>query len=95
MPEFLPPLSPRDEGWIDLRERLARAARNLHFVAISNDAANGPKLLIVSGDLADLALSIPMGPAPRTSAGMVDASTLFATQMLQGGADDDEGAPRR
>ena len=86
--EFALPLTPRERGWLELRERLARAARELHFSAVSGDAANGPTLLVIAGNLAGLALSIPMQPSPAQatsdgSGGLVDASTLFATQILQ------------
>jgi hypothetical protein len=63
MAQFTLPLPARDRGWIELREQLARAARNMHFVAMSSDAVNGARLLLVSGNLADLAMSIPMSPA--------------------------------
>jgi hypothetical protein len=91
MSEFSLPLSIRDRAWIEFRERLARAARNMHFVAVSNDTASGAKLLVVSGNLADLAMSIPMSPAPGMSGALVDASTLFAVQILQRDADNDDG----
>ena len=83
MSEFKLPLAPRDRSWIDLRERLARAARELHFSAVSGDAANGQTLLVIAGNLAGLALSIPERPIQQISGGLVDASTLFATQVLQ------------
>jgi hypothetical protein len=83
MSEFKLPLTPRDRSWIDLRERLARAARELHFSAVSGDPTNGQTLLVIAGNLAGLALSIPANPAQRMSGGLVDASTLFATQVLQ------------
>jgi hypothetical protein len=79
MSQFRLPLSERDRGWVDLRERLARAAREIHFVAVSSEAMNGAVLLVIAGNLADLAMSIPMSPAPI---GLVDASTLIATQVL-------------
>jgi hypothetical protein len=81
MPEFKLPLSERDREWIALRERFARAARDMHFVAVSNDAVNGAMLLAVAGSLAELAMSIPLSPAPVP--GLVDSSTLLATQILQ------------
>jgi hypothetical protein len=85
MSEFTLPLTPRERGWLALRGRLARAARELHFSAVSNEAVNGPTLLVIAGNLAGLALSIPMPPAPTQapSGGLVDASTLFAAQILQ------------
>ncbi len=84
MSEFALPLTPRDQEWIEYRERLARAARELHFSATSGDAANGATLLVIAGNLAGLALSIPMPPAPvqDTTGGPVSAYTLFATQIL-------------
>jgi len=89
MPEFTLPLSVRDQEWIALRERFARAARDMHFVAVSSDAVNGAMLLAVAGSLAELAMSIPLCPAPTTV--LVDASTLLATQILQqGGRTDDD-----
>jgi hypothetical protein len=97
MSEFTLPLGPRDREWVELRERLARAARELHFSAVSNDSMNGAALLAIAGSLAGLAMSIPMcpagssshgpihGPTHGMSGGLVDASTLLATQVLQGG----------
>jgi hypothetical protein len=85
MSEFALPLPPRERSWLELRERLAHAARELHFSAVSGDATNGPTLLVIAGNLAGLALSIPMSPnsTQGTPGGVVDASTLFATQILQ------------
>jgi hypothetical protein len=93
MSEFTLPLPPRERSWLELRERLARAARELHFSAVAGDAANGPTLLVIAGNLAGLALSIPTSPTPTqgTPGGMVDASTLFATQILQRGMQIDGG----
>jgi hypothetical protein len=89
MSEFARPLTSRDREWIEYRERLARAARELHFSAISDGAANGPMLLVIAGNLAGLALSIPMPPATEQdtsgrdmTGGLVSAYTLFATQIL-------------
>jgi hypothetical protein len=62
MSEFTLSLGPRDQQWLDLRERFARAARELHFNAISNSAGNGAALLAISGNLARLAMSIPLPP---------------------------------
>jgi hypothetical protein len=83
MPEFALPLTSRDQGWIELRERLSRAARETHFHAFSNGAANSPALLVISGILAGLAMSIPLEPSNIGAIRLVDASTLFATQILQ------------
>jgi hypothetical protein len=85
--EFSLPLSPRDQGWLDLRERLARAAREIHFSAISREASHGATLLMIAGNLAALAMSIPMPsrPAPPLCAptGLVEPYTLLAVQLLQ------------
>ena len=59
------------------------------FVALSGDAVNGARLLLVSGNLADLAMSIPMAPAEWVPGGLIDGSTLFATQILQSSTDAD------
>lgn len=67
----------------EFRERLARAAREMHFFAHSSSSENAAALLAISKDLAGLAMSIPLEPAHAASAGLVDASTLFATQILQ------------
>jgi len=85
MSEFALPLTARERGWVELRERLARAARELHFSAVSDRSANGPTLLVIAGNLAGLALSIPARTvcAPAIPGGPVDASTLFAAQILQ------------
>jgi len=91
MSEFALPLTARERGWAELRERLARAARELHFSAVSDGTKSGPTLLVIAGNLAGLALSIPIPPAraPATFGGLVDASTLFATQILQRGSQRD------
>jgi hypothetical protein len=83
MAEFALPLTERDRRWRDLRERLARAAREMHFYAFSSGAVNSGALLVISGNLAGLAMSIPLEPANIGSVGLVDSSTLFATQILQ------------
>ncbi len=83
MPEFAPTLAARDQAWMDLRERLSAAARDMHFFAFSSDAVNGAAILMISANLARLAMTIPLHPAPTPGGGPVDASTLFATQILQ------------
>jgi hypothetical protein len=83
MSEFMLPLAAHDLGWIELRGRLGRAARELHFFAVSNEAVDGASLLVIAGNLARLAMSIPMCPAEAMSGGLVDASTLLAAQVLQ------------
>jgi hypothetical protein len=83
MAEFAIPLTERDRSWCDLRERLAQAAREMHFYAFSSGAVNSEALLVISGNLAGLAMSIPLGPTNIGSAGLVDSSTLLATQILQ------------
>ena len=91
MSEFALPLSARDREWVELRERLARAARDMHFVAVSNEAVDAAALLAVAGTLAKLAMSIPMCPDRPIFGGPVDASTLLATQILRGGPRPDNG----
>jgi hypothetical protein len=80
-------LNPRDQGWLDLRERLARAAREMHFSATSQETSHGAALLMISGNLATLAMSIPMPPRPAAAAcaptALVDPYTLLAVQILQ------------
>lgn len=83
--EFTLPLSPRDQGWIDLRTRLARAAREIHFSAFSGAELNSGALLVIAGNLAGLAMSIPLEPTQDGSTGFVDKSTPFA------GAGDPDG----
>src|ERR1700733_7398738 len=84
--EFTLPLSQRDEGWIDLRERLAYAARELHFVAIASESINGTALLTIAGSFAEMAMTPPLPPPHPTMVShfmgvLVDASTLFAAQV--------------
>lgn len=81
MSEFRYPLSPRDKGWIELRERLARAAREIHFVAIGSDTVSGPTLLAVAENLAGLAMSIPLSPTQTAPARLVEVSTLLSAQL--------------
>src|ERR1700733_14744288 len=83
MPEFVLQITPRDQAWNALRERLAHVAREMHFFAFSSDTGNSAALLVISGKLAKLAVSIPLEPARIGSVGLVDSSTLFATQILQ------------
>jgi hypothetical protein len=95
--EFEPDVTPlpdmRGSGWTDLRGRLGRAARELHFVAFASDTPNSGDLLLVSERFADLALSIPMNSEqeaadPRFPQGLVSATTLFTAHLLHY----DEGA---
>jgi hypothetical protein len=99
--EFEPDVAPlpdiRGSGWTDLRERLARAARELHFVAFASDTPNSGDLLLVSEMFAGLALSIPMNPEqepadPRLPQGLVSATTLFAAHLLHHGEGADDEA---
>lgn len=83
MNESTLPENDRDVGWFELRERLASAARETHFFAFSAEASNSAAILMISGRLADLAMSIPLEPSHNASVGLTDASTLFATQILQ------------
>jgi hypothetical protein len=80
--EFVAVLSERELAWIDLRERLARAARELHFDGFARQKQESAALLAIATSLAGLALSIPIPPA-RGLDGPVEASTLFAAQILQ------------
>jgi hypothetical protein len=81
MPEFTLPLAARDRNWLDLRERLARAARDMHFCAVSSEAANSTALLVIAGNLAQLAMSIPMSPVQAVLGGLVEPATPFAAQI--------------
>ncbi len=83
MPEFALPMTARDRGRLDLRARLARAAREMRGSAVSHEAVDGAALLAIAGDLASLAIGMPAGSEAGPSTGPVDASTLFATQLLQ------------
>lgn len=88
MSEFSLPLGPRDEGWIDLRNRLARTARELHFVAVASQSENGTSILTIAGSFAELAMSIPLRPEEKATDSyfmghLVDASTRFAAQSQQ------------
>jgi hypothetical protein len=81
MLDITPPSGARDQAWSDLRDRLARAARELHFSATSPGISHGATLLAIAGNLAALAMSIPM--AGSTPPQLVEASTLLAVQLLQ------------
>jgi len=83
MSEFTLPLVARDRGWIELREQIAHAARELHFYATSSQTVNGAALLVIAGNLAELAMSIPMAPSQAKSDGFANASTLLAASVLQ------------
>jgi hypothetical protein len=81
------PLRSREQGWRDLRERLARAAREIHFSAVTCENDRGAVLLTIAGNIAALAMSIPLclvenyvQPPPVC---LVDSTTLLATQILQ------------
>jgi hypothetical protein len=87
VPNLALSLASQDPGWIDLRQRLARAARELHFVAFTDELANATYLLSISERFAELALSIPArpeeeAPAIRFQDGLVNATTLFAAHLL-------------
>jgi hypothetical protein len=85
--EFTLPFAPHDQGWLDLRELLASAAREIHFSAVSSETRHGPALLMIARNLAALAMSIPMLSAQRSGqvapGALVEASTLLAAQVLQ------------
>ena len=80
--EFESLLDERARAWTDLRERLARAARELHFAGIASQTREGSALMAIANSLAGLAMTIPMPPAHGLN-GPVEASTLLATQILQ------------
>lgn len=82
MCEFSLPLSQRDRRWIHLRERLARAAREIHFVAIASDTENGPMLLRVAESLGGLAMSIPMTPRQAEPRRVADQPFPRTPQLL-------------
>jgi hypothetical protein len=87
MTEFRPPTRSLDQGWLDLRERLARAAREIHFSAVSDETNHGAMLLTIAGNLAALAMSIP-GLSARSAARkaptpLVESTTLLNTQILK------------
>lgn len=81
--EFELLLAPREQAWVDLRARLTRVAREVHFFAFSSDAVNSSIFLAISEHFADLAMSIPIEPIAAEERGPVHASTLFAAQVLQ------------
>jgi hypothetical protein len=90
MTEIVPELPPAPPcpGWSDLRQRLGRAARELHFVAYAGDSADAAHILSFSERFAELALSIPAYPEIRATAvpfpaGLVDAKMLLAAHILQ------------
>ena len=83
MSEFSLPATPDDLAWLDLRARLARTANALHVSAACDDPADRAALLVMAGNLANLAISIPMSRAAGLPSGPVEASTLLATQVLQ------------
>jgi hypothetical protein len=84
---FPPPPNPREQGWLDLRERLARAAREIHFSAVSRDASHSATLLMIAGNLATLAMSIQVTRSPAAQhcapTGPVEPYTLLAAQLLR------------
>jgi hypothetical protein len=92
--EFTLLAGPRGEGWVDLRNRLARSARELHFVAVASQSANGSSILMIAGRLAELAMSIPVPaeakpPGDPATTTLVSAATLFAAQVQQYGGEAD------
>ena len=95
--EFTPGPGGRDQAWLDLRDRLGRAARELHFSATSPGAGSGhgATLLAIAGNLAALAMSIPIGPAQTSPSQLVEASTLLAAQLLRNRPRARDGSGRR
>jgi hypothetical protein len=75
-------LTERERAWTDLRERLARAARELHFAGVASQTGESAALLAIATNLAGLAMSIALAPSHRIE-GPVEASTLFAAQILR------------
>ena len=80
MPEFTPPLPPRRREWSEHREWLASVVREMHFAAGSRDGVNDATVFVISGNLADLALNLPIRPTHGTPGRLVQASTLVAAQ---------------
>lgn len=72
--DFTVPLSARERRRSEFRERLARAAREMHFAALSSDAVDSAAVLAVAGNLAGLAMSIPLDPFDTNSPGLNDDS---------------------
>jgi len=75
MAEFALPYSPADTE--DSREDRAPGAGNLRIVAFGGQTTAIAALVMISG------ASLGPAPAARKTHGLVDASTLFATQVLQ------------
>ena len=75
-----------------MREQLARAAREVHFAAVASETVNGTALLVIAETFAGLAMSIPMSPTRAMPGGLVDTSTLLATQILQHDSRPDDDA---
>jgi hypothetical protein len=101
--EFTLPPSRHDQGWFNLREGLTRAAREVHFSAVSPGTNQGSALLMLAGNLAALAMSIPAQSAQNQAPGMtsplIRASTSVAAQALGHGLDPyeiggEEASPR-
>jgi hypothetical protein len=63
----------QDREWIELRERVAKAARELHFLAFSSPSTKCAAVLAIARNFAELAMSIP--PRPEALHGVVDGST--------------------
>lgn len=93
--EFERLLAPRQQAWVDLRARLTRVAREVHFFAFSSETVNSSMFLAISEQFAEIALSIPMEPVAAEERAPVHASTLFAAQVLQFDRSDGADAGRR
>jgi hypothetical protein len=103
MSQFALSPSRHDQGWFNLREGLTRAAREVHFSAVSPETNQGSALLTLAGNLAALAMSIPAQSVPNPVPGMpgplIEASTGVAVQTLGRGPytseiDGDQKPPR-
>jgi hypothetical protein len=73
MLDSIQPTMQQDREWIELRERVAKAARELHFLAFSSPSTKCAAVLAIAQNFAELAMSIP--PRPETLHGVVDGST--------------------
>jgi hypothetical protein len=73
MLDSIQPTIQQEREWIELRERVAKAARELHFLAFSSPSTKCAAVLAIAQNFAKLAMSIP--PRPETLHGVVDGST--------------------
>jgi hypothetical protein len=83
MSDFVLPPAPLDHKWLELRERLASTAREMHSFAVTGNPVNGATILVMAAYFAELAMSIPLTPVPVTPFGLVHPITPVASQALQ------------